>query len=111
MYNLQIFLQIAVAVSVVYVWVFRLENVNKEFKLFGLDDLLRNSIGASKIVLSTFLIVGIWCQSFVFLPAILMAVLMVGAQYYHFKIRDPFIKYLPSLVLLIFCTIIAYLSI
>ena len=102
--------QIIVAVSVVYVWTFRFHNVAKEFKEFGLSDLTRNVVGATKISLSTLLIVGIWFSSLVLIPAVLMALFMVGAQYFHFKIRDPFIKYLPSLVLLVLSIFIAYSS-
>ncbi len=102
--------QIIVAISVVYVWTFRFHNVTKEFKEFGLSDLTRNIVGATKISLSTLLIAGIWFSSLVPIPAILMALFMVGAQYFHFKIRDPFIKYLPSLVLLVLSVFIAYSS-
>ena len=45
--------QFAVAFSVYYVWIFRFHNVLKEFKSFGLSDLTRNLVGASKITLST----------------------------------------------------------
>lgn len=103
--------QIIVAISVVYVWTFRFHNVTKEFKEFGLSDLTRNIVGATKISLSTLLIAGIWFSSLVLIPAILMALFMVGAQYFHFKIRDPFSKYLPSLVLLVLSAFIAYSSI
>ena len=48
--------QFAVAFSVYYVWIFRFHNVIKEFKSFGLSDVTRNLVGASKITLSTLLI-------------------------------------------------------
>ena len=102
--------KIIVAISVAYVWTFRFHNVLKEFKQFGLSDLTRNFVGATKIALSTLLVVGIWYSSLVFIPSILMGLLMVSAQYFHFKIKNPFIKHLPSLILLILCVVIAYLS-
>ena len=40
MEDLIIFAQIAVSLSVIYVWVFRFHNVIAEFKSFGLSDLL-----------------------------------------------------------------------
>ncbi|MDB4347815.1 DoxX family protein, partial [Bacteroidia bacterium] len=86
MENLLILAQLVVAVSVVYVWTFRFHNVLKEFKQFGLSDLTRNFIGAIKISLATLLCVGIWHSSFVLIPSILMGLLMIGAQYFHFKI-------------------------
>jgi hypothetical protein len=103
--------QITVAISVAYVWIFRFHNVLKEFEQFGLSDLTRNLIGATKNALATLLIVGIWYPSLVLIPAALMGLLMVGAQYFHFKISNPFIKHLPSLILLILSAFIALSSI
>ena len=103
--------QIIVAISVVYVWTFRFHNVLKEFEQFGLGDLTRNIVGATKISLATLLIVGIWYSSLVLIPSILMGLLMIGAQYFHFKISNPFIKHLPSLILLVLSAFIAYSSI
>ena len=103
--------QIIVAVSVAYVWTFRFNNVLKEFEQFGLSDLTRNIVGATKISLATLLVAGIWHPSLVLFPSILMGLLMVGAQYFHFKISNLFIKHLPSLILLFLSIFIAYSSI
>ena len=103
--------QIIVALSVVYVWTFRFHNVLKEFEQFGLSDLTRNIVGATKISLATLLVVGIWYPSLVLIPSILMGLIMIGAQYFHFKISNPFIKHLPSLILLILSAFIAFSSI
>ena len=111
MENLINLLQITVAISVVYVWTFRFHNVLKEFNQFGLSDLTRNLVGATKIALATLLVLGIWYPEIVFIPSILMGLLMIGAQYFHFKISNPFVKHLPSLILLILSAFIAYSSI
>ena len=111
MENLLTLSQIIVTVSVVYVWTFRFHNVLKEFKQFGLSDLTRNIVGATKISLATLLVAGIWYPSLVLIPSILMGLLMVGAQYFHFKISNPLIKHLPSLILLVLSSFIAYFSI
>ena len=103
--------QVIVAISVAYVCIFRFDNVVKEFKQFGLSDLTRNLVGASKISLATLLVAGIWYSSLVFIPAILMGLLMIGAQYFHFKISNPFMKHLPSLILLVLSAFIAFSSI
>lgn len=103
--------QTIVAISVVYVWTFRFHNVLKEFEQFGLSDITRNIVGATKISLATLLIVGIWYSSLVLIPSIIMGLLMIGAQYFHLKISNPFIKRLPSLILLVLSTFIAYSSI
>jgi hypothetical protein len=102
--------QIIVAISVIYVWVFRYHNVLTEFNQFGLNDITRNAVGASKISLATLLITGIWFPSLVLIPAVLMGLLMVSAQYFHFKIKNPLIKHLPSLLLLLLCVFIIFNS-
>lgn len=107
MENFIIFAQIIVALSVAYVWIFRYHNVVKEFAQFGLSDVTRNFVGASKTALATLLIAGIWYESLVQVPAIIMGIFMISAQFFHFKIKNPFIKHLPSLLLLILCALIA----
>ena len=102
--------QIIVAASVIYVWIFRFHNIIIEFKQFGLTDLTRSFVGATKIALSTLLIVGVWHPSLVLIPAIIMGLIMVVAQYFHFKVSNPFIKHLPSLLLLILCVLITLSS-
>ena len=83
----------------------------QNLKQFGLSDLIRNLTGATKISLATLLIAGIWHSSLVLIPSVLMGLLMIGAQYFHLKIKNPFIKHIPSLILLILCAFIALLSI
>ncbi len=111
MENLSSLAQMVLALSVAYVWIFRYDNVVKEFKQFGLNDLTRNFVGASKIALATLLVVGIWYPSLVQIPSVLMGLFMISAQYFHFKIKNPLIKHLPSLILLILCAVIALKSI
>ena len=111
MEQLIILVQIVLSVSVVYVWVFRFHNVVEEFKKFGLTDVTRNLVGATKISLATLIFAGIWYSSLVFIPSILMGLFMIGAQYFHFKIKNTFIKHMPSLILLILCAFLAITSI
>lgn len=102
--------QVAIALSVAYVWIFRFDNVARDFRQFGLSDTVRSFVGASKIAISTLLVVGIWYPSFVLIPAALMGLFMIAAQYFHYKIRNPFNKHLPSLVLLVLCAFLVATS-
>ena len=104
------FVQIIIAFSVFFVWIFRYDNVTKEFKQFGLSDVTRNVVGASKMALSTLLIVSIWYPSLLTLSAFFMGLFMVAAQFFHFKVKNPFIKHLPSLILLLLCVLILVFS-
>ena len=65
--------QLIVAFSVLFVWVFRFDNIVKEFKQYGLSDLIRNSVGASKISLSALLIAGVFYPGLVVFSSLSMA--------------------------------------
>lgn len=110
MENLSVIAQLIVAISVVFVWVFRFDNIVKEFNQYGLSDLIRTIVGSTKIALATLLIAGIWYPSLVLIPALLMAFLMLCAQYFHFKVNNPWQKRMPSLFLLLLCLFIAAVS-
>ena len=100
MENFAIYSQIIIAISVIYVWVFRFDNIIKEFEQYSLSGMIRNIVGASKISLSTLLIVGIFYKEVVLVSSLSMAFLMVCAQIAHIKVKNPLIKYIPSFVLL-----------
>lgn len=110
MNNLALIAQLIVAVSIVIVWVFRFDNIVKEFKQYSLSDLTRTIVGSTKIALATLLVAGIWYPSLVLIPALIMAFLMVSAQYFHFKVNNPWQKRMPSLFLLLLCLFIASVS-
>ena len=110
MTNYSIIAQVIVATSIVYVWIFRFDNIVKEFKQYGLSDLTRSVVGSAKIALSTLLIAGIWYPALVLIPALLLAFLMMSAQYFHFKVGNPLQKHLPSLFLLMLCLFITAAS-
>ncbi len=102
--------QIIVALSIFYVWIFRFENIVKEFKQYGLNDLTRTMVGSLKIALSTLLVAGIWYPALILIPALIIALLMVAAQYFHFKVGNPWQKHIPSFLLLVLCLFIAAVS-
>lgn len=108
MVNYLLTAQIIVAASVYFVWIFRFFNVVKEFKQFGLSDVTRNFVGAAKMSMSALLIVGIWYPDVVIIAATVMGLFMIGAQFFHFKIKNSFIKHLPSLLLLILCAFLVW---
>lgn len=110
MTNYSIAAQLIVALSIAYVWIFRFDNIVKEFNQYGLNNLTRSIVGATKIALSTLLVAGIWYPSLILIPALLLAFLMVSAQYFHFKTGNPWQKHIPSLLLLILCLFIAAVS-
>ena len=107
MINLSNSAQIVIALSVCFVWIVRFDNIVKEFKQYGIPDITRNLVGATKIALSTLLITGIWYESLVLVPALLMAFLMVCAQIAHIRAKNPWFKFVPSFILLILSLFVA----
>jgi hypothetical protein len=99
--------QITVAASVAFVWIFRFDNIIKEFNEFGLSALIRSFVGAAKISTATLLVVSIWYGELLMLSSVIMGFFMLSAQYFHFKVSNPFIKRLPSLVLFLLCLYMA----
>ena len=110
MIYLTVIAQLIVVLSIVIVWVFRFDNIVKEFKQYGLSDLTRTMVGSAKIALATLLAAGIWYPSLVLIPALNMAFLMLCAQYFHSKVKNPWQKRMPSLFLLLLCLFIAAVS-
>lgn len=108
--NLSVIAQLVVSLSIIIVWVFRFDNIVKEFHQYGLSDLTRSIVGSTKIALATLIVAGIWYPSLVLIPVLLMAFLMVSAQYFHFKSSNSLQKRLPSLFLLLLCLFIAAVS-
>jgi hypothetical protein len=60
MLTLETIVKVVIASSILVVWVFRFDNIVKEFKQYELSDLMRTIVGASKIILATLLVVSIW---------------------------------------------------
>ena len=107
MENISIIAQIIVSISIIIVWIFRYDNIVLEFKQYGISDFVRNIVGASKISLSTILVLGIYYEVPIVTASLLMAFLMVCAQAYHIKVKNPLKKYLPSASLLLLSLFIA----
>jgi len=102
------FLQVLIAASIWIVWVLRFDNIVKEFNQFGYPVWFRSLVGALKISLATLLVAGIWFPPLVFYSAASMAMLMMGAQATHFRVKNPVSKFVPSFVLLALSIVVAY---
>ena len=109
-----------VSFLVTNVWLFRFnketpfrggdaKNMIEEFAIYGLDINTMYLVGSLKVIASVGLIIGLLKTKFSVYSSLLMAILMTGAIYFHFKISDPAIKYFPSVLMLI-CSIFIYFS-
>ena len=117
MSSFAILLQLALALTIVNVWVFRYgrptpfrpegaNNMREEFARYGLPSWMRSATGIAKLSLAALLIAGIWIQPISPWAAAALAVLMVGAIAAHAKVGDPIRKSLPALSMLVLCLLV-----
>jgi len=110
MHALTISLQALVAASVFFVWVVRYANIVQEFKQYGLPDWLRDLVGILKMTFSLMLLIGIERSPFAVAGGIGIAALMGAAFVTHLRMKNPLFKMLPSLTLLVFSAVIAWIN-
>ncbi len=110
MHALTISLQAFVAASVFFVWVVRYPNIVQEFKQYGLPDWLRDLVGILKMTFSLMLVIGIERRPFAVAGGVGIAVLMGAAFVTHLRVKNPVVKMLPSLTLLVFSAVIAWIN-
>jgi len=121
MIYLQYLLQIVAGLGIFNVWLLRFgqdtvyrggnaSNMREEFVVYGLPTVALYIVGLLKIVSAIGLIAGIFLPLLIAPSAILLAALMIGALVMHFKIRDPFKKSIPALIMLTLCVAILLLA-
>ena len=105
-------LQVIMACGLLNVWLLRFnkhtpfrggssKSLKEEFASYGLPSWFSYFIGALKVSSAILFIAGIWVKELILPVSILVSSLMVGAILMHLKIRDPLLKSLPALLMLI----------
>lgn len=113
-------LQVVVGLGLLNVWLVRArsssgfrggsaQSLKEEFSAYGLPDWFFYAIGVLKIGSAVLLILGIWLPAVVLPAAGTVAALMVGALSMHAKVKDPWIKSLPALLMLLMTVAIVLL--
>jgi len=121
MYILQQALQIIVALGLLNVWLIRArketayrggdaKSIREEFEVYGLPPAMLYIVGGLKILIAIAFLAGIWFPVLVLPAAALLIVLMIGAFVMHVKVKDPFSRAVPSLLMLLMAIAIAALS-
>ena len=110
MTDLSVGLQTLVAASVFFVWVVRYANIVQEFRQYGLPDWLRDLVGILKMTFSAMLLIGIERPRFAVVGGIGIAILMGAAVVTHLRMKNPVLKMLPSLTLLVLSAAIALIN-
>ncbi len=111
MRTLLIVVQIAVALGLLNVWLLRSrqstayrggnsQSMREEFACYGLPAWLMPIVGILKVGAAICLIAGVWLHSLTLPAAVVISVLMVGALAMHLKVKDPWKKSFPALLVL-----------
>ena len=119
-FSVSTILQVVVGLGLLNVWLLRAQSstafrggsaqsLREEFAAYGLPDWFFYLVGVLKIGSGVLLIVGIWVPEVVPPAAGTVAVLMVGALSMHAKVKDPLIKSLPALLMLLMVVAIVLL--
>ena len=111
-------LQLIVGVGLLNVWVVRsskgtayrgggARTLREEFAAYGLPDLAFYFVGAVKIIAGVVMLAGLWWSLPVRTAAVAVIALMVGAIAMHIKVKDPVLKAVPAVLMLIMCVVLA----
>lgn len=103
--------QIIITIGLVNVWIVRFHkptkyrgagagNMADEFAAYGLPKWFMYLVGAGKIFIATLMIIGFWLPVVVYPASALLVLLMIGAVAMHVKVKDPFIRAVPALLML-----------
>jgi len=117
---LRIILQVVVGLGILNVWLIRAnwatgyrggdaKTLKEEFATYGLPTWFYYLVGTLKIACALAVLAGIWFPHLATLGGAGLAVLMAGAFTMHLKVKDPFSKAIPSLVMLAMSLAIALL--
>ncbi|WP_272022582.1 DoxX family protein [Olleya namhaensis] len=111
-------IKIAIALSILNVWLFRFnkstawrgnnaDTMADEFKAYGLPKWLMLCVGSLKVLFSIGLLVSFYYTQLEIPSALGITVLMFGAILMHLKIGDPIKKSLPAFIFLSLSLIVA----
>lgn len=111
-FSISTILQVVVALGLLNVWLLRpgrptdyrggdAPSLKEEFAAYGLPEFLFYLVGALKIGAAIALLAGLWNESLILPAAALVVLLMLGALAMHVKVKDPAIRSLPALLMLI----------
>ncbi len=114
-------LQIVLALGLLNVWLLRFnrptsyrggeaKTMREEFAAYGLPSWAVYVVGSLKVASALALVVGLMIPVTVVPAAAIIAILMIGALAMHVKIRDPLLKSVPALLMLVMSSGVVYLS-
>ena len=111
MESIRLCLQVIVACGLLNVWLLRAgkatsyrggdaKSLKEEFAAYGLSVGTMRVVGTLKVTVAIALLLGIWFPGLVLPAASLLIVLMIGALFMHFQLKDSLGKSVPALLML-----------
>ena len=121
METLRIITQLIVGLGVLNVWLVRFKSttpfrgggassMKEEFAVYGLPGVVMWLVCVVKVAAAVALLIGISVPQLVLPSATILAVLMLVAIAMHLKVKDPAIKSLPALTILLLSLFLALSS-
>jgi uncharacterized membrane protein YphA (DoxX/SURF4 family) len=115
-------LQVIVALGLLNVWLIRsskstpyrggdAQTISEEFAAYGLPAFMMYVVGGLKVIIALAMIAGLWIPALVIPAAVVLIVLMAGAFVMHLKVKDPFKKSIPAILMLDTAIFIIVLSV
>jgi len=113
-------LQAFVSITLLWVWLFRFgrptsfrggraKNLQEEFSVYGLPEWTFWAVGFCKVLLSLFLLAGLYFDPLVKPTALVLTLFMLAAVWMHLKMkRDSLIKALPAYLMLTACVFLVF---
>ncbi len=107
-------LQVTVSLVLLNVWLLRFNRntpyrggaahtMREEFAIYGLPPWFTYAVGGLKVGAALCLLAGLAFHVLVLPAAAVVSILMLGALAMHLKVRDPMMKSLPALSMLLLC--------
>lgn len=100
--------KIFLCTSLFFVWVVRYDSITKEFEDYKLPEWLRDLVGILKLSFSMMILYN--NNELVMIGCLGIVVLMLGAIATHLRVKNPFEKMIPALVVLSLCAFIFYFT-
>jgi hypothetical protein len=102
--------QVVIALGLVNVWLVRFHkpthyrgggagNMEDEFSAYGLPKWFMYMVGAAKMLIALCMSIGFWIPALVYPASVFLVMLMIGAIVMHLKVKDPFIRTVPALLM------------
>ena len=100
--------KIILSISLFFVWVVRYENMVKEFEGYTFPYWFRDFIGVLMLSFSAMILKD--SNDLIILGCLGIIVLMIGALWTHYMVKNPMYKTIPAFAVLGLCFFIVYFT-